>query len=310
MMQADDQMREEAIGWAVRVADPHFADWDAFTAWLESDSAHAAAYDNVALAVDDAAAALALVPAPAPAPANDDPAPARLWDRRSWMGGAVAAALAGVLFFSLWGGGPRTYETAPGETELVELADGSTITLAGGTRLELSADHDRTATLLQGQALFTIVHNDADPFVLMAGEDRLVDAGTVFDVKLGSGGLTLGVSEGAVVFNPQGADLRVDAGNGLVSGPDGRVFVGRIDSAQVGEWLQGRLTFELASLDVVAEDLTRATGVSFTAVPGNSRRTVSGSLLLAPVVKDPRSLESLLDVRVRRAGDGWELAGR
>ena len=311
MMPADTPMREDAmaeavadaVAWAVRSADPDFAEWDAFTAWLEADPARAAAYDRVAVAATDAAAVLALVPQPA----NDD-ADAGRWTRRRWLGGALAAALAVVAVFALRDPGPAIYETAPGETELVQLPDGSTITLAGGSRIELTGA--RAARLAHGQALFTIVHDDADPFVLLAGEDRLVDAGTVFDVKLGLGGLDLGVSEGAVVFNPGGADVRVDAGNRLASRKGQRIFVGRIDNAQVGEWLEGRLTFELATLDVVAEDLTRATGVRFFAVPGSSRNTVSGSLLIEPVERNPRSLESLLNVRVRRTADGWELAGR
>ena len=300
-MQADDQMREAAAGWAVRVSDPAFADWDAFTAWLEADPRHAAAYDAVVLAVDDAAAALALVPAVA----NDDvPVPAA-WTRRRWIGGAMAAALVGVLVFTLWGGGSQTYQTAPGETQLVELADGSTIMLAGGTSLELTGE--RTVDLAHGQALFTVVHDDAAPFVVTAGADRLVDIGTVFDVKLGRAGLELGVSEGAVVFNPDNQDLRVDAGNRLVSPVGGRAVVAPIDPALVGEWREGRLTFDLATLDTVAEDLTRATGIAFAA---NGVGTVSGSLLVAPVAEDPRVLEELLGVRVRRSGDGWELAGR
>lgn len=303
-MHDEDHIRAEALAWAVRTGDPAFAEWDAFTLWLEADPAHALAYDRVAGAVADAADALAARPV-----ANDDaPAP-----RRWWAGGAVAAALAGVLMFSLWNGpqGSTIVTTAPGETELIALDDGSTITLAGGTRIELTDGNDREARLLEGQALFTVVHDDSDPFVLLAGEDRLVDVGTIFDVKLGRGGIVLGVSEGAVVFNPDGHNEQVDAGEFLLrrAGSDD-VEMGQIDLAQVGEWTQGRLTFDMASLDVVAEDLTRATGLVFTATAGRTGRTVTGSLLTAPVKDNPRMLEALLDVRVRQVGEGWEIAER
>ena len=305
-MHADDQIRHDALAWAVQTGDPAFAEWDDFIAWLEADPAHLAAYEAVAAAVTDAADALAAVPEPA----NDDGAePAWWW--HSWKRGIVPAALAVAALAGVWSvsGNQQLYETAPGETELVELADGSTITLAGGSRVELTGD--RAARLLQGQALFTVVHNEADPFVLLAGNDRLVDAGTVFDVKLGAEGLVLGVSEGAVVFNPQGQDVRVDAGNQLVSVAGAAVELGAIDPSQVGEWRAGRLTFDLASLDVVAQDLTRATGIAFTVARASGQRhTVSGSLLIAPVENDPRVLEDLLDVRVRRTGEGWELAER
>lgn len=305
-MHADDQIRQEALAWAVQTGDPAFADWESFTAWLEAAPAHAEAYDAVAAAVADAAEALASVPEPA----NDQgERPARWW--RSWKGGALQAAVAVAMLVGVWSisGSDQLYVTAPGEIELVELADGSTIALAGDSRIELTGD--RSARLLQGQALFTVVHNEADPFVLIAGDDRLVDAGTIFDVKLGSEGLVLGVSEGAVVFNPQDQAVRVDAGNQLVSEAGVALQLGPVDLAQVGEWREGRLTFELASLDTVAQDLTRATGIVFSAAPGGRQnQTVSGSLLIAPVKAEPRMLEDLLDVRVRQIGDGWEIAER
>ncbi|MFC3098979.1 FecR family protein [Alteraurantiacibacter palmitatis] len=306
MMQADEQIRDQALTWALRTGDPAFADWEGFTAWLEADPAHAVAYDAVAGAIADAAQVLAA------APANDD-APLLPVTRRRWLGGAIAAALAVVALVGVWNrpGGAELYETAPGETQLIALADGSTIELAGGTVLELpEGTATREAVLREGQALFTIVHNDADPFVLMAGADRLVDAGTVFDVKLGSGGLTLGVSEGAVIYNPAAANLRVDAGNGLVARPGSAPVVAALDPQLVGEWREGRLTFDMAPLPEVAEDLTRATGIAFTARDGGRGQRISGSILLAPVIANPRSLEGLLGVRVSPRGQGWEIAGQ
>ncbi|MFC3099865.1 FecR family protein [Altererythrobacter lauratis] len=305
-MQADEQIRDQALSWALRTGDPAFADWEAFTAWLEADPAHAAAYDAVAAAVADAAEVLAA------APANDD-APLLSVARRRWMGGAIAAALAVVALVGVLNrpGGAELYETAPGETQLIALADGSTIELAGGTVLEMpEGTSTREAVLREGQALFTIVHNDADPFVLLAGADRLVDAGTVFDVKLGQSGLTLGVSEGAVIYNPAAANLRVDAGNGLVARPGRAPVVAALAPELVGEWREGRLTFDMAPLREVAEDLTRATGIAFTARPGGRDQAISGSIVLAPVLADPRSLEGLLGVSLTRRGDGWEIAGQ
>lgn len=304
-MHAEDQIREDALAWAVLSGDPAFADWAGLTAWLEADPAHGAAYAAVTAAVADAADALALA-------ANDD-AIASPRRTRHWLGGAVAAVLAGVLVFSLWRGPDEgtLYQTAPGETLLVELEDGSSITLAGGTRLELPAGSDREAHLLAGEALFTIVHDETDPFVLIAGTERLVDAGTVFDVRLGQGGLSLAVSEGAVIYDPQGAEVTVRPGQ-LLTRAEGAstVTLGQIAPEQVGEWREGRLTFDLAPLDAVAEDLTRATGIAFAARPSSADYAVSGSLLTAPVEDDPRSLAALLNVAVRPAGNGWELAER
>lgn len=309
MMQADEQIRDQALTWAIRTSDPEFSDWESFVTWLEADPAHAAAYDAIAAALTDAAEVLAA------APANDDAVdgePLHL-SRHRWLGGIIAAVLAVVAIVGLWKwpGVAKLYETAPGETQLIALDDGSTIELAGGTVLELpEGTATREAVLREGQALFTIVHNDADPFVLLAGADRLVDAGTVFDVKLGQSGLTLGVSEGAVIYNPSAANLRVDAGNGLVARPGSPPRVTPLDSELVGEWREGRLTFDMAPLSEVAEDLTRATGISFSARAGLQNQAISGSIVLAPVLADPLSLEGLLGVSLTRRGNGWEIAGQ
>jgi transmembrane sensor len=299
-------IRAEAREWAMQTRAPDFGDWDGFTAWLEADPAHAAAYDEVQFALDDADAALELLPVPEPeiVAANDNP-PGWFASRRGWLGGAIAVALVLALTSVLWlsPGSGTFYATEPGETRLIALADGSTVELAGGSRIALEGV--RQARLEAGQALFTIRHNEADPFVLTVGEDRLVDAGTVFDVRLAGQTLDLAVAEGAVIVNPAGQALRVDAGKRAVRGAGGRYSLAAVDAAAVGEWSRGRISFDDASLAEIAAELTRATGRSFTAGAGEAR--LSGSIALDQVRADPKSLEALLGVRVRAVDEDWVL---
>lgn len=301
-MTPDQRQQTQALEWAIATRDPGFADWDGFTAWLEADAAHAAAYDAVQFALDDADAALTATPEPAAA--NDNP-PSWFMRQRVWLGGAIAASLVLVLGFMLGFGqsGETLYRTAPGETQLIALGDGSTVELAGGSRLAVLGA--RAARLDGGQALFTIRHDAADPFVLTAGKDRLVDAGTVFDVRLAGDTLDLAVAEGAVVVNPQSQALRVDAGERALR-TAGRYRKMTVDEAAVGEWSRGRITFEGASLAEIAAELTRATGASFASADTATR--LSGSIATDAVRADPRALEALLGVEVRPAGDGWVIA--
>lgn len=309
-MNPDQPIRDAALVWAMQTREPEFADWDGFTAWLEADPAHGAAYDEVQFALDEADAVLAARPQPLPAPealaANDNP-PGWFASRRGWLGGSMAAALVLAVTSVQWFGpqGPATYETAPGETRLIALDDGSKVELAGGSRLTLEGN--RAARLEAGQALFTIRHDEADPFVLTAGNDRLVDAGTVFDVRLSGETLDLAVSEGAVIVNPKDQAIRVDAGMRAVR-EGGRYRVAAIDPNAVGEWSRGRITFENASLAVIAAELTRATGTSFASDDTATR--LSGSIATGTVRNDPRALEALLGVRVRAEGDGWVIAAQ
>ena len=307
-MALDEVIREQAIAWAVRTGDPAFEDWETFTAWLEKDPAHARAYDEVIASVSDAAEALPPVP-----PAQNDDELGFSAPRRRWLGGAIAAAVAVVVALGVWQARPGTYaiETAPGEIRIVELEGGDRIELAGASRLVLNRRNPRSASLEQGQALFTLDHDPDEPFTLAVGDDTLVDVGTIFDVKHTPDGMALAVSEGAVVFNPARQNVRVSPGERLTSaaGSD-RYRLSAVPVGEVGEWREGRLSFQDARLEDVAADLSRMTGVEFTVAARSADRRVSGSLVIDPVRSDPRALGPLLGVSVRHNGEAWEIGAQ
>lgn len=304
-MAIDRTMLDEAALWAARTGDPAFADWDGFTAWLGGHPARAEAYDRVMAAVDEVAA-------------GGLPAPERMFEiednvvplrRRPgmWIGGAVAACLAGALTFGLWQmrEAPVIWRTAPGEMRELALADGTTVAMAGASVLSVDPDH-RHVELVEGQALFTVRHDESREFAVRVGDDTLVDIGTVFEVRKGSAAMSVAVSEGAVMFNPDAEAVRVDPGRKLLV-RGSRIDLSESPAALVGEWREGRLTFREATLADVAADLSRATGVSYRVAPGAAGRTISGSVALDPIRKDPASLGALLGVTVRGSGKDWTI---
>jgi len=306
-MASDRVLHDEAAAWAVRTGDPAFDDWEDFTAWLERGPDHVRAYDSVIAAVTEATEVL-----PPFAQAGNDDEPAGR-NRRRWIGGAFSLVLAGVVALGVWQlrGGSYAVETAPGEMQLIALDGGGEITLAGGSRIVLERDNPRSASLERGQALFTIEHDSAAPFTLKVGEDRLVDVGTVFDVSRTVEGLRVAVAEGAVVLNPGVDDARVSPGQVLSKDAStDRYVVGAVALEQVGEWREGRLTFQDASLEEVAAELTRATGTAFVASPRAGGQRVSGGIALDGVRRDPRTVGALLGVTVGHNGRAWEIGAR
>ncbi|MFK4873071.1 FecR family protein [Novosphingobium sp. ZW T3_23] len=308
-MSDDNRIRAEALDWALAVGDPTFEDWEGFTRWLDEDPAHARAYDSVAAAVADGAEAIVSA-----APANDDAgatamAAAHHRPRRAWLGSAIAASL--VLAGGLWAwqaGSRDLYriETAPGQVRTVSLDAQTRVDLAGGTAMEFDRKDARFARLENGQALFTVRHDEARPFRVTVGEDTLLDVGTVFDVRHDGENLRVAVAEGAVRFNPEAQDVRISPGEMLERrGRTGDYTLGRIAAVQVGEWRAGRVTFQDTPLDAVVADLTRATGVTYAVAAGSADRKVSGSLLVAPLRDDPAALGPLLGVEVRADGKRW-----
>lgn len=305
-MAIDETIREQALDWAVRTGDPAFDDWETFTLWLERDPAHADAYDRIAAATDEASAMLA-----AAQPANDDSAPAAQRPRR-WMGGVLAIVLVAVSGLVLWRqAAPDLYavETAPGTMQLVDLGEGTTVAIAGGSRVEFDRKDARYASLERGRALFTVRHDEDAPFRVAAGRDRIVDVGTVFDVRLDDAAFSVAVSEGAVQFNPDEQNVHVAAGQMLSRSSEG-YRLGSVDIAQVGDWREGRLSFDGESLGAVALELGRATGLPFAVDPARADRLVTGSILVEPVRKDPASLGPMLDIGVRQQSGTWIIGTR
>jgi transmembrane sensor len=290
-----------ALDWVVRVGDPAFEDWDAFQTWLEADPGHAAHYHMLAAEIDEVAAAS--VPLPAPVAAA---APRR---RSIWIGSALAASLAVVVGYATLRetAAPYAVETTAGAMRMVALADGSTITLGGATRVTLDRHDQRIAVLDHGQALFQVHHDARDPFEVTVGGQRLVDIGTAFDVKRSARRTLIAVSEGAVEFAPDGAAIRLVAGQGLVAQDGVAPVATRVDIAAVGAWRDGNLAYDGAPLSEVAADLTRSLGVTITADRSVATRPFYGTIVVPQVKRDPHQLAALLDLTAQRRGTTWVL---
>ncbi len=297
-----------ALDWALRMADPANADWDAFTDWLEADSGHAERYDRAAATLLEAEEALAAQPEAA-APIVIEPEPVRRYPLR-WIGGAMAAALIGTIGVTAWQDRPQPYavETAAGETRRVPLSDGSSVTLAGLSRVELDRAEPRRAVLARGEALFQVRHDARHPFVVQAGRLELIDLGTVFDVRMG-GQTRVAVAEGAVMVDPEGAALRLDAGQAVAVDGD-RLVRSMVQPEEVGGWREGRLAFDGVPLGLVVEDVSRFLARPVTVAPAIARRPFRGTIDLEAVRRDPAVLGPLMGVTVRREATGWMLEPR
>ena len=304
----------EALDWVIRMAEPE-ADWDAYLAWLEGDPARAERYDRAAAALHDAEAVVARTPAPLPVATPPDPRPATGpgagQSRRRWLGGAIAAVLAGAIGLGAWQGrgDPYIVATTAGEQRIVDLGDGSSIVLAGASQVRLDRRAPRVATVERGEALFRVRHDTARPFQVKVGDLALTDLGTVFDVQRLGRRTRVAVAEGAVMVDPDGAALRLGPGQAVVA--DGaRLDRQRVDAADVGGWRDGRLAYDDATLAEVAEDLSRHLSTRIAAAPTVAGRRFRGTLEVRGLDHDPALLGELLGVDVRRTGGGWMLEPR
>jgi transmembrane sensor len=291
------EAEDQAIAWVMLTRDPGFGDWEGFTAWLEASPEHARLYDELMLADERIAAQLA----------RSTPAVRQRW-RWPLVGGAVAAALALVAVLPTLtrpGFTPQTVASAPGQKLTVRLADGSRIDLNGATRLVL--DGPRHARLERGEALFTVVHDEARPFEVASGDAVVRDVGTTFNVVREPMRFTVTVSEGEIVFNPEREQVHVPAGQQIEEAGD-QLLVTRVETAQVGAWRQGRLIYRGAKIERVADDLSRGLGLPVAADASVSARPFSGIIQLEGQGEGALRIAAMtLGVEVRRSGNHWLL---
>ncbi|HUD30945.1 MAG TPA: FecR domain-containing protein [Novosphingobium sp.] len=266
-----DQEDEDAALWVAR----HMGgvvDANAFAQWLAGAPGRRAKFDALlATCMDDAVVdGMRLYEQRERARAATRP------DRRFAIGALAAAACLAVVAFS-WpqlrsGLTPaQTYATAAGEVRDVTLADGTTVTMNGATRISARIDeHRREIALKAGEALFDVRHDEARPFTVAAGSGQVTVLGTRFDLALNDDRVDLAVDRGLVRFEKSGdasspvlvrAAHRSQLVDGRVAAPS--TLAGAAGNDWRGGWLQvsdmpiGQLVPRLqrwTSLKIVVED--------------------------------------------------------
>ena len=302
-MTHDADRREAALDWLVRSNDPEFDRWDEFTAWLEQDPGNADAYHVLA------ASEVEMLPLVTGAPTGpaETSAPRR---RLALVAGVAAVAAAATAVIA-----PRMmsvdYVTGPGEVRVVALGGSDRMVMNGGTRLELAGWDRRSIRLAEGQVLLKLRDAGQDKVELTAGDLRLVDIGTVFEVARDGSATRVIVSEGAVLADPAGAALRINAGQRLDTVDGAPVLQATAaDAAAVGAFERGQLVYVDEPLDRVVADLRRSTGLDISVDPAISARRFTGTLSVADVRRDPKSLGPLVGVSIEQSGKAWTLGGR
>lgn len=236
---------------------------------------------------------------------------------------AVTVTGAGVLWGRLASRGPDgtgvavppaalAVSTARGERRVLRFADGTVVTLAPASTLRWSPRYgvkDRLVEL-DGEAVFTVTHDAARPFVVRTPQAVARDLGTRFAVRAypGDTATDVIVAEGVVAVVPSGA-LSPAGGN--------RVILHRGDGALVqrgGEmtlrhdvplddafaWTTGRLVFrDLPLRDAVAR-LNRWYDVDVRYDAALGTRLLSASFEDEPSSEAILVIAAILDLRVSR----------
>lgn len=177
------------------------------------------------------------------------------------VAGTAVGCLLALIGLYAWDPGLPGNEvrTAPGQRRALVLADGSQLTMDGGSHVQLQRHlFSRRVALLDGRARFAVVPSHWRRFQVDAGPVQVRNYGTVFDVSRHGARSEVTLWRGSVgVRVPgRGDEQRLRPGQQVSAGPDG---VGRPLPISGGQrdWPQGRLQFTATPLAQVLAELQR-----------------------------------------------------
>lgn len=306
----EEALREAAAFWFTRHRDGELDTDEAerFAAWLAASPEHEREYallDYLWKAAD-------LMPEPRLRALAEAHAPRAGRRRNATRALAIAASLvvaAGAAW--LWVPlpfGAEQYATVAGERRQVILADGTLVELNSRTRLEVRyRDQQRQVSLESGEAMFSVTHDPARPFVVDAGKGRVTVTGTRFDVRRDPAEVRVAVESGSVRVEGQrnAATRPLLAGDAVRIASDGSVgAIAPIDISAITAWRQGKLVFNDAPLADVVAEVSR-----YRAAPVRVAPAVAGLRLSSVFRADDTDallgvLPRMLPVQVRALPDG------
>jgi transmembrane sensor len=235
------------------------------------------------------------------------------WKQPLFFRLAAALVLAAALGGSVWTYFSQPvgaiYATSIGGHETVMLADGSRIELNTDSAVRvLDSDGDRKVWLQKGEAYFHVAHNAARPFVVFAGDRRVTDIGTEFDVHQESDRLEVSVVEGRVSLGA--ADTHRDARTLVLSQGDAVVTAAEqmamthksaLELSNEVSWRRGVLVFDNTPLSEAAQKLNRYNQVRIVVAGTSARRLpITGTLSATDPVQFLRMVQTVFGLHEHR----------
>ena len=215
----------------------------------------------------------------------------------------------------------REYRTARGQRAVVHLQDGSRITMAPGTRLRIPKDFNSgsRAVTLEGEALFDVVHDSVQPFLVRLHNAETQDLGTQFVISAypEDSVAWVAVVEGRVAVRLPAAPRHQWAavlarGDATTISAGGRLRTQHdAVSASDTSWATGRLVFDNTRLGDAVPQLSRWYDTEFQLADERlADRRLMASIQDEPLSDVLKLLALSLNLHIERHGDVVVLSAR
>jgi transmembrane sensor len=242
--------------------------------------------------------------------------------RRHLRFAAAAAAIvlaAGLgTAYHLWPSG-TSYRTAVGGLASVPMPDGSKVTLNTDSEIRVAVTgKERRIDLEQGEAFFEVAHDKARPFVVHAGNKRVIAVGTKFSVRREASEIQVVVTEGRVRVETEGRSASGSAeplaAGTIAQANDAGVLLqtGSLTEAEESlSWRQGILVFRRVTLAEASAEFNRYNTRKIEIEdPAVEALRIAGSFRANNVEAFVRLLERGYPLQAEERGDRFVLSAR
>ncbi len=304
-MTLSDQTKAEAAAWLSRLhMDSRDAlDEAAFKVWLSERPENAQAFEAVTNTWDLTEGFRAA----------DYPSPMRAPVRRRAVLAGLGTLVAAGATFGIWQTAyAGVYETDVGEQKHVSLSDGTQVFLDTNTRIRESYSSDlRRLDLERGRINVRVKPELKRPFVVQAGDQRILAPGTSFDVRRDADMLSMVLLQGEATILPSGQTqnrrLRLAAGQRLVLSDHRNAQLDKPNLVPLTAWQTGQAIFDNDTLRDAAAEMNRYTTEQIAIDPAVASLRMSGVYRVGDNEAFARSVSRLLPVAIEHYPDRIEL---
>ncbi len=155
------------------------------------------------------------------------------------------------------------YSTRLGQMAQFTLPDGSVIELNTSSEVRVNfSEAQRNLTLVRGEAVFTVAKDADRPFIVAAGENKVVALGTIFAVRKSETNTQVTLIEGRIRIDRDdssgsGSSAQLVAGEQISILANRPFEIRRAELSEVASWRDGRLIFEQTPLRDVLKEFNR-----------------------------------------------------
>lgn len=223
------------------------------------------------------------------------------------------------------------FATSTAEVRQLALADGSTITLGGHSRLAVDFEPTKREVRLEdGEAYFNVHRDPTRPFVVLARGGAITAIGTAFNVRAVEDRVTVTVTEGSVAVTDAGATLshsivgmspaleakQLAPGEQLTYSRAKKAAaleatsIKHVDIGETARWREGWLIYRDETLKYVVADIARYTDIRVTVADAAADVQFSGAVSQDHIAEWLAALPDVTPVSVKRTEQGFTIATR